>query len=326
MGQLSDLVEGVQIGPIALLDIVLTALIIYGIFGLIQGTRAVRLVIGAIIIYVLYVVAQALDLRLLSWIMETGAVVGVLALVVIFQPELRRGLDRLGRVGTLGLALVPSDGASAHRMAGILARTATSLAAQRVGALVVIERETGLEDMAESGVMLHADLSTELLSSIFTPHSPLHDGAVVVRGERIVAAGATMPLAVTSVQRERYGTRHRAAIGITEQTDAIAIVVSEEQGSVSLVERGVVRRVIDEERLLRLLTGLLHSTDRTGGGRGPAAMRGVRRLGSRTMAASRASRGSASPRGAPPGAAPPGAASTPPGSVGSGASQSGRAE
>jgi diadenylate cyclase len=316
MDQLFDLVEGVQIGPTALLDILLTAIIIYGLFGLIQGTRAVRLVIGAIIVYVLYVVAQALDLRLLSGIMETGAVVGVLALVVIFQPELRRGLDRLGRVGTLGLALMPSDAASAQRVAAILARTATSLASRRVGALIVIERETGLQDMAESGVMLHADLSPELLSSVFAPHSPLHDGAVVLRGDRVVAAGTTMPLAVTSVQRERYGTRHRAAIGITEQTDAIAIVVSEEHGSVSLVERGIVRRVPDEERLSRLLVGLLHSADSAKAGGGASRMLGGRRFGARRPGAARPGRGTASG----------GAASGGSGSVAAGASRSSRAE
>nr|MDQ3553303.1 diadenylate cyclase [Chloroflexota bacterium] len=220
--QLRDLVEGIEIEPIALLDIGLTALLIYGLFSLIQGTRAVRLVVGAILLLVVYVAAQSAELRLLSGIMETGAVVGLLALVVIFQPELRRALERIGRVGSMGWVFGNASQRDSQRVPSVLARTAVVLAAGRIGALIVIERETGLEDAAEAGVMVHADLSQELLHSIFTPHAALHDGAVIVRGERIVAAGVVLPLSETSVHRERFGTRHRAAIGITEQTDALA--------------------------------------------------------------------------------------------------------
>jgi len=262
--QLRDLVEGIEIEPIALLDIGLTALLIYGLFSLIQGTRAVRLVVGAILLLVVYVAAQAVQLSLLSGIMETGAVVGLLALVVIFQPELRRALERIGRVGSMGWVFGNASQRDSQRVPAVLARTAVILAAGRIGALIVIERETGLEDAAEAGVMVHADLSQELLHSIFTPHAALHDGAVIVRGERIVAAGVVLPLSETSVHRERFGTRHRAAIGITEQTDALAIVVSEESGSVSLVERGRILRNLDEERLRNALTALLRSGDGVG--------------------------------------------------------------
>ncbi len=262
--QLRDLVEGIEIEPIALLDIGLTALLIYGLFSLIQGTRAVRLVVGAILLLVVYVAAQAFELRLLSGIMETGAVVGLLALVVIFQPELRRALERIGRVGSLGWVFGNAHQRDSQRVPAVLAQTAATLAAARIGALIVVERETGLQDTAEAGVMVHADLSPELLHSIFTPHAALHDGAVIVRGERIVAAGVVLPLSETSVHRERFGTRHRAAIGITEQTDALAIVVSEESGSVSLVERGRILRNMDEERLRNALTALLRSTDGSG--------------------------------------------------------------
>lgn len=262
--QLRDLVEGIEIEPIALLDIGLTALLIYGLFSLIQGTRAVRLVMGAILLLVVYVAAQAVQLSLLSGIMETGAVVGLLALVVIFQPELRRALERIGRVGSMGWVFGNASQRDSQRVPAVLARTAVILAAGRIGALIVIERETGLEDAAEAGVMVHADLSQELLHSIFTPHAALHDGAVIVRGERIVAAGVVLPLSETSVHRERFGTRHRAAIGITEQTDALAIVVSEESGSVSLVERGRILRNLDEERLRNALTALLRSSDGVG--------------------------------------------------------------
>jgi diadenylate cyclase len=265
MDQLAELVEGVRIEPTAVLDIALTALLLYGLFSLIQGTRAVRLVIGAIILYVIYVLAQALDLRLLSGILQTGAVVGLLALVVIFQPELRRGLERIGRVGSLGWVLAPSGAAaSAERVARTLSRTAAELSRQRIGALIVIERETGLEDAAETGVMLHADLSEDLLASIFAPHAPLHDGAVIVRGDRILAAAVVLPLSETADHRERLGTRHRAALGITEGTDAIAVVVSEETGTMGLVERGRLARDLDEDRLRLALSSLLRAGDTRG--------------------------------------------------------------
>lgn len=320
--QLRDLVEGIEIEPIALLDIGLTALLIYGLFSLIQGTRAVRLVVGAILLLVIYVAAQAFALRLLSGIMQAGAVVGLLAIVVIFQPELRRALERIGRVGSMGWVFGSANQRDSRRVPAVLARTAVTLAAGRIGALIVVERETGLEDAAEGGVMVHGDLSQELLHSIFTPHAALHDGAVIVRGERIVAAGVVLPLSETSVHRERFGTRHRAAIGITEQTDALAIVVSEESGSVSLVERGRILRNLDEERLRNALTALLRRSDRVGRaavsrtvGRG-AWERGsrFRRSRSRRAAAARiAGDGSAPPSvvsaGSVPSAARPPAAS-----------------
>ncbi len=258
MDQLQELLEGISFQPSAILDIVLTALLFYGLFSLIQGTRAVRLVIGAIVLYGVYALARLLDLRMLSSILETGAVVGLLALVVIFQPELRRALERIGRVGSMGWAFAPSGAAGlAEKVARTVARTAAGLAAQRIGALVVIERDTGLEDTAETGVMLHADLSAELLASIFMPRGALHDGAVIIHGDTILAAGAVLPLSEISVHQQRYGTRHRAAIGISEQTDALVVVVSEETGSISLVERGRVIRDLDEERLRTSLVALL---------------------------------------------------------------------
>jgi diadenylate cyclase len=283
--QLLDLVEGVTFEPTALLDIALTALLIYGLFSLIQGTRAVRLVIGAIVLFLIYVAAQWLRLHLLLGILETGAVVGLLALVVVFQPELRRALERIGGVGSMGWLLSPASQRDSHKVAAVLARTCVSLAAQRIGALIVIERETGLEDAAETGVMLHADLSPELLHSLFTPHAALHDGAVIIRGETIVAAGVVLPLSETSVHRERYGTRHRAALGITEQTDAVVIVVSEESGAVSLVERGRILRTLDEDRLRAALTALLRQTD--GAGRAAVGLAAVGRTSLRRTPALR---------------------------------------
>jgi diadenylate cyclase len=259
-----------QISFTTLLDIGITALLIYWLFSLIQGTRAVRLVIGVAVLILVYALAQLLDLRLLSQILQTGAVVGLFALVVVFQPELRRALERIGRVGSLGWLVSPGEARVAERVAAAVAASSARLAAQRAGALIVIERETGLGEYAETGVPLDAELSVDLICTIFVPRTPLHDGAVIVRGERIVAAGATLPLAELTVQPERIGTRHRAALGITEQTDAVVVVVSEETGRMSLVERARIVRNLDEGTLASALVALL----RPGGSRGAGVLAG----------------------------------------------------
>jgi diadenylate cyclase len=184
-------------------------------------------------------------------------------------------LERIGRVGSLRWISTPSGAASAERVAGIVARTAGRLSAARTGALIVIERDTGLGDTAETGVMLNADLSEELLASLFAPHAALHDGAVVIRDDRLLAAAVVLPMPETSVTSERVGTRHRAAIGITEQTDAIAVVVSEETGRISLVERGRVLRDLDQDRLRVRLVALLRPPE--GRGRAAAGMAAISR-------------------------------------------------
>ncbi|MFM2105137.1 MAG: hypothetical protein RL338_169 [Chloroflexota bacterium] len=262
-----DLLEPIlrQVRPSTLLDIALTALLIYWALRLIRGTRAVRLLIGVSVLIVVYLAAQALELRLLSQLLQAGAVVGLVAIVVVFQPELRRALERIGGVGSLGRLLGGVAIRDAEAVATAVARAAATLGRRHQGALIAIERETGLEEVAETGVMLHADLSPDLLLTIFTPHAALHDGAVVVRGTTLLAAGALLPLADSAGTDERLGTRHRAAIGLTEETDAVVVVVSEENGRVSLVERGRIRRDLDEPDLRSALLELLvKPTDRPG--------------------------------------------------------------
>lgn len=249
-----------QVRPTTILDVGITALLIYWLFSLIRGTRAVRLIIGVTVLFGVYFAAQALQLRLLTQILQTGAVVGLFALVVVFQPELRRALDRIGRVGSFGW-LFSAESRTADLVSTEVARAAALLSSEGHGALIVIERETGLEEIAESGVMLHADLSADLLRTIFMPRTALHDGAVIVREGRILAAGAVLPLAETTVQSERFGTRHRAALGITEQTDAIVVVVSEENGHVSLVQRARIVRNLNEVQLARSIRSLLQPGD-----------------------------------------------------------------
>ncbi len=241
-------------------DVGITALLIYGLFSLIRGTRAVSLVIGVTVMLLVYAAARFFDLRLLRQVLETGALVGVFALVVVFQPELRRALDRIGRVGSFAWLLSGADQRVVAHVAAEVASACGLLSADHVGALIVIERETALGEIAETGVMLHADLTADLLRTIFMPRSPLHDGAVIVRGDSVIAAGAVLPLAETTIlPAERFGTRHRAAVGIAEQTDAVVVVVSEETGQTSLVERARIVRNLNPVQLERALIGLLDS-------------------------------------------------------------------
>lgn len=249
-----------QVRLTTLVDIALVSLLIYGLFSLIRGTRAVRLVIGVSVLIVVYVLASAFELRLLKQILQGGAVVGLFALVVVFQPEIRRALDRIGRVGSLAWILSPADSRLVDHVADEVARAAADLSADGHGALMVLERETGLEELAESGVMIHGDVSADLIRTIFAPRTALHDGAIIIRGETILAAGALLPLAATSVHAERFGTRHRAALGVTEDTDAVVVVVSEENGQISLVERSRIVRNLNEAQLARSIRQLLDPT------------------------------------------------------------------
>jgi diadenylate cyclase len=267
---MAQLLESIfdQVKPTTIIDVGITALLIYWLFSLIRGTRAVRLVIGVTVLFAVYAVAQYLNLQLLTQILQTGAVVGLFALVVVFQPELRRALDRIGRVGSLAWLFSPSEQRLAEHVADEVAHAAALLSADGIGALIVLERDTGLEEIAESGVMVHADLSDDLIRTIFTPKAALHDGAVIIRGDTVLAAGALLPLAETTIHTERFGTRHRAALGITEQTDAVVVVVSEENAQISLVERARIVRNLNEPQLARALRTLLSPPT----GRGPLGL------------------------------------------------------
>jgi diadenylate cyclase len=249
----------------SLVDIAIVAVLIYWLFSLIRGTRAVSLVIGVTVLFAVYAAARFFELQLLTQILQAGAVVGLFALVVVFQPELRRALERIGRVGSFNWLFSPAEQRAVEHVADEVARAATLLSADGHGALIVLERDTGLEEVAETGVMIHADVSADLLRTIFAPKTPLHDGAVIIRDEMILAAGSLLPLAEMTVHTERFGTRHRAALGITEQTDAVVIVVSEENGQVSLVERARIVRNLNEPQLARAIRSHHAPLD----GRGP---------------------------------------------------------
>lgn len=232
------------------LDIFLVALVFYGLFYFVQGTRAVTLLRGIVIIVLLTVVASSVfRLSAFNWLIRNSIPALLVAIPVIFQPELRRALERLGRPGML----LTRRSASTAQTINTIVRAASALAEQGFGALVVLERTTGLQDYVDTGVTLDARLSDALLLSIFFKNSALHDGAVIVREDRVVAAACMLPLSEAEGLDRELGTRHRAAIGITEGTDAIAIVVSEESGRIAVAHNGRLVRRLDEGELSRLL-------------------------------------------------------------------------
>lgn len=238
-------------------DILLVAFVIYRIFVLIKGTRALQMLVGLAFLVLAYVGSQVFELFALHWILNAFLSSIILVVVVLFQNEIRRAL---AHVGVNPFASREASATSAQTVEELM-KTAVSLANKKTGALIVLQRETDLEDYVEKGVRLDALLSRELLLSIFLPYSPIHDGAVVVRRGRAVWAGCFLPLTSRVDVDKELGTRHRAAIGITEETDAAVIVVSEETGGISVVLNGRMTRNLDGASLRRVLLRLFPQGD-----------------------------------------------------------------
>jgi diadenylate cyclase len=237
------------------LDIGLVAVILYGILALFRGTRAVQMLVGVCVLVAASLAAGALELHSLGWVLDAMWSFWVVVLVVLFQPELRRALASIGQGE--GLRSLLAGSSSATRVVDELASVAGSLADRRIGALIVIERGTGLRQYAELGVALDALVSADLLTSIFLPYSPLHDGAAFIRDDRVVAAGCFLPLSRNAQVARQLGTRHRAALGITEETDAVAVAVSEETGRISIALDGRIEPVASPDMLRARLSELL---------------------------------------------------------------------
>jgi diadenylate cyclase len=229
-------------------DIVLVALGIYWLMMLMRGTRAVQILVGLIVLVVANVASDLLNLLTMRLILEKLSGPAVIIIVVLFQHDIRRALARVGR----GFFRSVSDQQESQMLEEVV-RAAQGLAQRRVGALIVLERETGLEDQIEAGTALDSNVSKELLISLFVPYSPLHDGAVVIQRGRISHAGCILPLTLSDDLPEGVGTRHRAAVGITEETDAVVIVVSEETASISVVMGGELASGLDAARLREVL-------------------------------------------------------------------------
>jgi uncharacterized protein (TIGR00159 family) len=252
-----------RFGVSTVLDILIVAVVLYWLLTLISGTSAATLVRGILILLTVgFLLSNVFNLTMTGFLLRTSLPALLIAVPILFQPELRRALEQLGRAGSL----IPRTTviSTNTRVAEIVARAARQFAERRFGALMIIERATPLGEYAASGVSVDAMMSVELLMNIFWPNSPLHDGAVIIHGDRIVAAGVVLPLA-QSPTVEHVGTRHRAAIGITEISDAIAIVVSEETGTISIANAGRMVRNLGEARLQKVLSIL----DRSPGGPGP---------------------------------------------------------
>ncbi|HVS45337.1 MAG TPA: diadenylate cyclase CdaA [Verrucomicrobiae bacterium] len=244
------------VGWTDVIDLVATSVLIYYLLLLIRGTRAVQILTGVLVLIALLGMANLLRLYLLGSILGVIVVGAAVTLPIVFQPELRRALEQIGRGGLFRFTTETSQERirPEDRSIATLAKTAFLLSRAKTGALIVIEQQSGLKEFAESGTMLDARLSAELLLSIFAPRSPLHDGAAIVRDDILQAAGCFLPLAEQSLAERRVGTRHRAAMGLSEQTDAVVIVVSEESGEISVAREGKLSRPIeDETRLLRVL-------------------------------------------------------------------------
>lgn len=243
--------------PADIIDIVIVAFLIYQLLKVTKSRAASQIIKAIIVLFVVSYVSSVADLNVLnfltSWVLE----VGLIALVVVFQPELRRLLERLGGTSIKNI-FVPRE--QAGDMTKVIAQTVEScktMSRQRVGALLVFERENSLEEYFKTGTIVDAAFSSELLKNIFFPKAALHDGAVVVRGDRIMAAGCVLPLTENPNLSRELGTRHRAAIGITEHSDSVVVVVSEETGVVSCVVGGVLKRYLTPEALSKLLTAEL---------------------------------------------------------------------
>jgi len=235
------------------IDILIVAFLVYELLQFIRGTHAVQIALGGLVLVVLYWTSVLFNLQTVNWLLRTFLPYLVFGIIVVFQAEIRKGLAHLGKAPFLG-------GAARRRQEEIvdeIVLASTSLAAEHTGAIIALEREMGLRSYVETGITLDAVVTYDLLVSIFHPATPLHDGAVVIQGNRLAAAACFLPLTVNPELSRTLGSRHRAAIGLTEDTDAVAIVVSEETGTISVVAGGQIRRGLDGKALREELLGSL---------------------------------------------------------------------
>ena len=244
---------GPRVSVLAVLDIIIVAVIIYQFLVLVKGTRAYQMLMGVFVLVVAFYLARWGDLRTVNWLVSTLLPYAIFALIVVFAAEIRQGLARMGRKVTFA-------GSSQTRESSYddIVLAANLFSQEQTGALIVIEREIGLRTYIESGVPLDARLSYHLLATIFRPSAPLHDGAAIVQKDRIAAAACFLPLSMNPLLSSQLGTRHRAGIGITEETDAVAVIVSEETGAVSLAVAGQIERDLSADQLRKRMSDLLH--------------------------------------------------------------------
>lgn len=234
-------------------DIAIVAFLMYTVIGFFKDTQAVSLIKGLAILFAANAISEYLKLDALRWLLRQVTTMTIVAIPIVFQPEFRRALEQLGRGRLFGNPMKSLDPEEKKKVLREATRAVEAMSKEYIGALIVLERETGLEDLASSGVKIDSLVSAELLINLFSPNTPLHDGAVILRGNRVLAAACILPLSERHVPGRKLGTRHRAALGLSERTDALAIVVSEETGTISLAYDGqIVRGLAADELRARL--------------------------------------------------------------------------
>jgi diadenylate cyclase len=233
-----------------ILDILLVTVILYRLLLIIKGTKAAQMLIGLGVLFIAFVLSKYLGLYTIDWIIQSLWAQLVLAIIILFQPEIRRTLAQMGEARFLPSFTTAEELRSLEE----IIKASVALSNRKIGALIVIEKDTNLKDFIEMGTQLDAKVSRELLLSIFHPTAPIHDGAVIIRGNRIVAAGCFLPLTLSAEISKALGTRHRAGIGLTEETDAVVIIVSEETGSITTAIGGDLRKNVDTTSLRNFLT------------------------------------------------------------------------
>ena len=236
-----------------LIDIVIVAFLLYKMFGFIKETRAQQLFRGILLIVAVFIVSEVFNLSLLNWLMSRLITVGLIAVVILFQPEIRRALEQLGRRGVLRNQFKDINKESAYATVHMLVDAVDDFSSSKTGALIAIEGETMLTDIIETGVVMDSEISVRLLGNLFYEGSPLHDGAVIIRGDKIYAASCVLPLTDRVSIGKNLGTRHRAGVGLSEVCDALVIIVSEETGAISVAKDGVLRRFLDLKSLEKML-------------------------------------------------------------------------
>ena len=236
------------ISALDIIDILIVAAIIYKIYEMLQETRAITLIKGLAVLLTITVVCSWLNLHVISWLLQKAIAILTVALPIVFQPELRRALEHLGQGKLLGKSVFLDDN-EVQNVVEELVKASKSLSASKTGALIVIERSMKLNDISSTGIHIDGLITSEFLLNVFIPNTPLHDGAAVVRGDRLIAAGCLLPLTENRELSTELGTRHRAAIGLSEQCDALVLVVSEETGTISIAENGHIMRHLDSDTL-----------------------------------------------------------------------------
>lgn len=239
------------------IDIVIVAYLLYRLLLLIRGTRAVQLLQGVIVILLATALSSVFHLTTLYWLLNKILTLGFIAIPILFQPELRRALEQVGRGGFFSVSFRSTAPEETQHLIAEIVKSTQVLSKAKIGALIVIERDTGLTEYIETGTMVEGLVSSQLLINTFIPNTPLHDGAVVVRGKKLISAGCFLPLTENRNLDKELGTRHRAALGVTEQSDAVSVVVSEETGKISIAVDGVLTRDLSENALFELLQTLL---------------------------------------------------------------------